>query len=385
MIKKLRSAALALLAAAAAASVTPAAAFTQTNVLQNVNVTFTIYQQGTVSSTGRKLPDKVTSFTTKNLLAALEDVTGINFGAGAKLVQSTVFASETIATGAPVYSNAVSTNLAVATNVGYLNVGGPSGANLYGFNFTNPAGGLLVLVISNSTFISNYDGTLTTNIVSNIGGPTTNSVAIDTNGGLTILTPSLNGSGQLTNVLVFTEQLVSNAPTTNVFTNVSSTLNVLYGGTANNLYPLTNYIEFFTNSAEVVTESGLGLDTTNGVVTSQSGFSISNMLVSYFSTDSADNLNIYLTGFVKQSLKIDTLSGRGATAVSEDIFGASATWNVIGSGYSGGGFIASSTDPTAVFVTNYVDGNFVAGYLTNTTPVVVQGTVSISFLKNLPQ
>jgi len=377
MIKPLRSVVLALLGAAAVATVAPAAAFTQTNVLQNVNIQFTIYQQGAVNNAGTKLPDKVSSFNTKTLIAAMEDVTGVSFGTGAKLVQSTVYSIATVNTGSPVYSTILSTNLPIALSNSYLIVGG---SELYGF-LGDPG----VVVISNNTFISNYTGTLTNNVVSNFGAPTTNSVIIDTTNGLTTLTPSTNGSGFVTNVNILTQQLVSNAPTTNIFTNMSSSIDILYDGTQNLLYPLSNYMMFFTNSAEVVTESGTGLDTGNAVVNSQNGFSISNLLISYFTTDHSDNLNIYLTGFVKQALKVDVLSGHGANEVKEDIFGATATWNVIGSGYSGGGFIASSTDPTAVFVTNYVKGSFVAGYLTGTAPVVVQGTVSLSFLKNLPQ
>ena len=71
--------------------------------------------------------------------------------------------------------------------------------------------------------------------------------------------------------------------------------------------------------------------------------------------------------------------------VAEDIFGASSTWSVIGSGYSGGSFSSTNSTGTAISVANYVDGNFVNGYLINPNPVVVQGTVTLSFLKNLPQ
>jgi hypothetical protein len=374
MNRFLKSATLALGAVATAAMVTPAAAFTQTNVLQNVNVQFTIYKQGQVSSTGKKLPDVVTSFSTKNLIGALEGVTGVNFGAGAKLVISTVYADTNITIGSPGFSNTITTNLALATNE-VLNVGG---ASLYGI-YGNPG----TIVISGNSFISNYSGTLDTNVVSD----SNDSVTIDTNAGfITTLTPSTNGSGafaDVTNILVNSEYQVSNAPTTNVFTNVLNSIDVLYGGAANLLYPVTNYITFFTNSPEIVVEGGINLGTTSPAITSQNGFSISNLLITYFTTTSAtNNLNINLTGFVKQTLKIDVLSGHGATEVAEDIFAASSTWSVIGSGYSGGSF---TDTPTGVPVSNYVDGNYVAGFLTGTTPVVAQGTVTVSFLKNLAQ
>jgi hypothetical protein len=375
MNKLLRSAVLALLAATA--TVVPAVAFTQTNVLQNITLQLTIYQQGAVAVGGKKLPDKVTSFNTKNLISALEGVTGTNFGAGAKLVQSTVYANANITTGSPGFSNGITTNFSLATNE-TLNVGG---ATLFGI-FGDPG----VVVISSNSFISNYAGSLSTDVVST----TNNSLIINTNAGyITTLTPTTNGSGALedvTNVAVSSQLQVSNAPSTNVFTNVSTSIDILYGGTANLLYPITNYMAFFTNSQEIVVEAGVGLDTATPALTSQSGFSISNLLVSYFTTASAtNNLNLNLTGFVKQAMKIDVLSGHGASEVAEDIFGASSTWSVIGSGYSGGSFSSTNTAGTAVPVANYVDGIFVPGYLINPNPIVVQGTVTLSFLKNLPQ
>ena len=383
MTKLLRSAAMVLVAIVAAVTSPPAVAFTQTNVLQNINVQFSIYQQGTVNATGTKLPDKVTSFSTKNLLSALSAVTGVNFGTGAKLVQSTVYAVTNLTIGSPGYSNSFSTNLAIATN-GYLTVGG---VPLYG----TATGDIGIEVISNNSFTTTSTGfalvgQLETNIVSDVAGASTNSITIYTNGpfgALTTFTPSTNDAGFDTNVLVVSQVQVSDAPNTNIFTNVSTSIDVLYGGTENLLYDVSDYLIFSsTNSPEIVVESGVGLETANPGLISQTGYCISNLLISYFTTNSANNLNLNLTGFVKQALKVDVLSGHGPTAVAEDIFGASATWSVIGFGYSGGGFIPSTTDPSAVPV--YLEGDFF-GYLTNTTPVVVQGTVSVSFLKNLPQ
>ena len=119
MIKPLISAALALWTAAVTATAATAVTHTQTNVLQNINLQLTIYQQGATNANGKKVANQVTSYTTKSLIAALEAVTGSNFGNGAKLVQSTVYSNVTIT----VYTTVLSTNLALATN-SYLSIGG---------------------------------------------------------------------------------------------------------------------------------------------------------------------------------------------------------------------------------------------------------------------
>jgi hypothetical protein len=58
----------------------------------------------------------------------------------------------------------------------------------------------------------------------------------------------------------------------------------------------------------------------------------------------------------------------------EDIFGASSTWNVNGSGYAGG-----------TYTTNTTSVPIFSGFLTNANPIVVEGSVNVSFLKNLVQ
>jgi hypothetical protein len=373
MIKPLISAALALWAAAATAT----AATTQTNVLQNINLQLTIYQQGATNS--KKVTDQVASYTTKSLIAALEAVTSQQFGAGAKLVQSTVYSNVTVPIGPAVISTNLSTNLALAAN-SYLNVGGDK--FFYGYfdsNYNNAG----IMTISNNTIITGpYAGGIPNNVLSVVTGGITNtneSVAIETNA-LTTLTPSTNGSGAVTNVLVVTEQ-VATGPTESILTNMPSSIDILYNGAANTLYPVTNYLSFSPISpAEIVVETGSGLDTTNALtvtnLASQTGFSIQGLTINYSSPTGSNNLTLSLQGFVKQALKVDTLAAKKGTnaAVVADIFGASSTWNVIGFGYAGGTY---TTNPTSVPI--------FFGYLTNASPIVVEGSVNVSFLKNLAQ
>ena len=362
MIKALISAALALWTAA----VTATAATTQTNVLQNINLQLTIYQQGATNN--RRVADQVTAYTTKSLIAALGAVIGTNFGAGAKLVQSTVYSNVPITTGSAVLSNILSTNLALATNAGsYLNVGGKP---FYGFY-----GDLGILVISNNTFITNGFGNITTDIVSTVGGPTTNSVTIDTNAGfITTITPSTNGSGAVTNVAVVQTQGTP-APTESILTNVSSGIDILYGGTNNMLYSVDNYLGFSPISpAEIVVETGSGLDTTNANLASQTGFSIQGLTINYYTPTGSNNLTLSLQGFVKQTLKVDILNSHNPKIV-EDIFGANATWNAIGNGYAGGTYTTNPTNAVQIL----------DGYVTNASPIVVEGSINVSFLKNLAQ
>jgi hypothetical protein len=377
MIKPLISAALALWTAAATATAATAVTYTQTNVLQNINLQLTIYQQGATNPNGKKVADQVTSYTTKNLIAALGAATGSNFGAGAKLVQSTVYSNATITTGPAVFSTVLSTNLALATN-SFLSIGV---LKLYGSFYGSDSNNAGTLTISNDTFISGeLTGGIATNVLSVVTGGTTNeSVTIETNA-LTTLTPSTDTNGFVTSVAVLTQMQEAPAPTKSILTNVSSEIAILYGGTANTLYPVTNYLSFSTNSAEIVVETGSGLGTTNALtvtnLASQTGFSIQGLTINYFTLTGPTNLILTLQGFVKQALKVDTLAAKHGTnaAVVEDIFGASSTWNVIGSGYAGGTY---TTNPTSVPI--------LGGYLTNASPIVVEGSVNVSFLKNLPQ
>jgi len=343
MIKPLICAALALWAAATAT------AATQTNILQNINLQLTIYQQGATNANGRKIADQVTSYTTKSLITNLEAVTGQTFEPGAKLVQSTVYPSVDL----------LSTNLTLATN-SYLSVGG---IPFYG-SFYGNAG---TMTISNNTIIiGEFPGDIPNSILSVVTDGTTNeSVAIETNASTT-LTPSTDTNGFVTNVAVVT-------------LGQATTIDILYGGTANNLYSVNNYLSFTTNnSAEIVVETGSGLNTTNALtvtnLASQTGFSIQGLTINYFTPTGPNNLTLSLQGFVKQSLKVDTLYARGTNRIVEDIFGASSTWNVNGSGYAGGTY---TTNPTSVPIPG--------GFLTNASPIVVIGSVSVSFLKNLPK
>jgi hypothetical protein len=361
MIKRLRYTALALLAAA----VTATAATTQTNVLQNINFQLTFYQQGPTNS--RKVLDKVTSFTTKNLITALGLVTTNNFGPGAKLVLSTVFSNVTIDTGSAAYSNVLSTNLALPTNNSTLIIGGghigfdTDTFTIIGNQLTDTNTGIII-TINGEVVAADYD-------------PTNENVTINTNAGFkTTLTPSTNIFGQVTNVAVLMQQ----APTLSIFTNVSSSIDILYG-LNNTLYPVTNYLIFSNSPTEIVVKTGSGLDTTNANLVSQIGFSIQGLTINYAGPT---NLTLNLQGFVKQALKVDTLYVHGKIRIVADIFGASSTWNVIGSGYTGGIYLPASTTNVS---TNVVQMGGLGGFLTNASPIVVEGAINVSFLKNLAQ
>ena len=375
MIKSLRAAFVVWVAAAVTAGAgTSTVNYTQTNVLQNVNLQLTIYQQGPTNSNGKKVAAQITSYTTKNLIADLSAITGQQFPAGSKLVLSTVYASATVPVSTGIYSTVLSTNLALGTN-DVLNVGGVP--LFYGFN-----GDSGILTISSNTITSQSLGSIpsnmTTNTVTDAGSPS-ESVTINTNSGsITTITPSTNGTGDyedVTNVLIVTQQ----APTIVVFTNISSSIDILNPGAPATLFPVDNYLSFGTNgSAEIVVETGTGLNTTNALtvtnLVSQLGFSVQGLTISNYSIATGSNiLTLNLMGFVKQSLKVDTLYSHGTNKIVADIFGANSTWNVFGAGYTGG-----------LYFTNLVPfGTSV--YLTNAIPIVAEGSINVSFLKNLPQ
>ncbi|MGD0815524.1 MAG: hypothetical protein ABSA83_18150 [Verrucomicrobiota bacterium] len=343
-----------------ATALLPMPASAQTNVLQNINLQLTIYQQGPTNSTGRKVADQVTSYTSKNLIAALESVTGQSFGNNAKLVLSTVYANVTVPIPSAVTSTILSTNMPFPTN-SYLSVGG--------IPFYSPFG---TETISDGALTGDFSSsTIPNSVLSVVTGGTTNaSVSINTNVGcITTITPSISNSGAVTNVLIVTLE----TPTETVLTNVSSSIDVLSG--TSSLYPVNNYLSIGTNSAEIVVEAGFGLNSTNALLVSQTAFSIQGLTINYYTPTGSTNLILGLQGFVKQALKLDTLAARNGTnsAVVADIFGASSTWNVNGYGYVGG-----------TYTTNLTSVPIFSGYLTNAVPVVAEGSVSISFLKNLP-
>lgn len=376
MIKSLRAAVLSWVAAAVTVAAGPSPVnYTQTNVLQNVAIQLTLYQQGATNASGTKVADQVTSYTTKNLIADLGTVTSQQFGSGAKLVLCSVYSNITITTSAAVYSNYFSTNLALTTNQ-TLDVGGL--ALFYGINGDSGR-----LTISDGVVTpANPElppANITSDVVSVVGNPG-ETVTINTNAQyITTITPSTNGTGNsedVTNVVIVTQFQSSPATTANILTNISNSIDILYGGAANALYPVTNYLSFSTsNSAQIVVESGTRLNTTNAAnLSSQSGFSIQGLIINYFMPTGPTNLTLTLQGFVKQALKIDTLYSHGTNKVVEDVFGASATWNAFGAGFAGG-----------AFTTNQTSAPILGGYLTNANPVVAEGSVNISFLKNLPQ
>jgi hypothetical protein len=364
MIRLVRFAALFFWVAALTATAKTPVTYTETNVLQNISLQLTIYQQGATNSNGKKVSDQVTSYNTKSLIQALGTVTGNNFGNSAKLVQSTIYTNVTILVPSGASSTVLSTNLALTTN-SYLIIGG---VQRYG-TFNDPG----IIELDGNAFVANAFGNISSNIISLVtSNVTVQTVAINTNVGfVTTFTPSTDTNGLDTSVLIATQSI----QTESVLTNLSTTVGILYGP-SDIFFPVGNYFNFSTNDAsEVVVETGSGLDTTNTLtvtnLASQTGYSIQTMTINYSMPTGPTNLFLSLEGFVKQALKVDTLYSRGTNKVIEDIFGASANWNVIGSGYAGGTFTTNTTVP--------------GGYLTNANTVAVEGTVNISFLKNLPQ
>jgi hypothetical protein len=333
-------------------------------VLQNISIALTVYEQGATNANGKSVADKVVSFSTRDLIAAIGAVTDQDFGNNAKLVQSTIYSNVTVVTGPGVYSNYFSTNLAITTNNLNLSIG----ASIVDLG-TNVG-----TISTNQLTDSVGEVTISTNVIAILGN-TNKNVTIDTNAGfVTTLTPETNNSGTFTNLAVVTQRQISPPPTASVLTNVSSSLDILYGGSANALFPVTNYISLNAISPEIVVEAGSGLDTTNALtvsnLASQTGYSIQGLQINY---SGASNMTLSLQGFVKQGLKVDVMSARDPKAV-EDIFGASSTWNVNGFGYAGGEF---TTNPTPVSI--------MGGYLTNASSIVVQGSVNVGFLGNLAQ
>lgn len=220
---------------------------------------------------------------------------------------------------------------------------------------------------------------ITTNVVAVATNPSTFVTFITNAGYETTFIPFTNSSGLLTNVAVVSQIPGSTNLTESIFTNISTTVQIMYGN--GKYYPVSNYIAFSTNSPEIVAETGTDLNTATPNLASQSGYSISNLVINYFEADGTSNLAVNLEGFVKQTLKVDIFARHGRNTVYADILGANSTWTVIGSGYYGGTFTSSGGTP----VTNYVAGQLTNGFLTNTAPVVVEGTVNVSFLENLAQ
>jgi hypothetical protein len=356
MTKRLISCALAVGAAVGLA----VAAKAQINVLQNISLQLTIYQQGATNPNGRKVSDQVIAYTTKSLITNLEAVTGQPFGSGAKLVLSTLYSNTSA--GSAIYSTLFSTNLALASNTSLI-IGGLPYYGDYDDTATNNYG---VMMLSNNTILSgDSPGSIRNSIVSVVttSDVTNASVALDTNA-LATLTPSTDANGDVTNVAVLEQQVTAGSGVP-IVSNGPTTIAILYDGA--NLYPVTNYIGVSQISpAQIVVETGKGLDTTNALtvtnLASQTGFSIQGLNINYSTPSGSNYLNLDLQGFVKQTLKVDTLAAKKGTntAVVADVFGANATWNVNGWGDMGEN-------------------------VTNASPIVVDGTVTVSFLKNLAQ
>ena len=328
----------------------------QTNVLQNININLTVYQQNATNAT--RVTDKVTTFNTKDFIEALGVVTGTNFGTSAKLVFSTVYGSVTQTIGSATYVTVLSSNWSLPANTETLSVDGS----------------LIYSPFSTITITSNQTatGSVATNVILTPNGSVTN----NTNSGfVTTLTPSV--AGGVTNIALLVQQETSPAPTETVLSEISSGVGILYGP-ENTFFPVSDYLTFSTNSAEIVVESGSGLNTTNELtssnLTAQTAYSIQGLNINYFtaSSGSTNNLMLGLTGFVRQSMKVDHIGKKA----SVDVFGAGASWNAIGPGYAGGTFTTNSSNAIPILS---------AGYLTNASPIVAEGTVTVSFLKNLAQ
>jgi hypothetical protein len=425
MKNKLATFAIAILVAGATAT---AFAATKTNVVENINVNLTVYQQyvpgssgygtaatGGTNATGTKLLDHVSTLTSKDIIGSLITVTGTNFGNSAKLVLVTTY-SNIVSTNAPYLTNGETiSNVTVSTNgdpTVAVNVGGVSVASNI-FETTN-------LVVTNDRgFVyilagDSFEGSLTTNtvmVLSNGAAISTNT--INTNGGYLTTIAASPTNGQITNVSITTQV----GTVSNLFEAVyGPNVNVMWGTAAAPVFTdVNNYVSgYFSDAVQAQSDKDLAdgfyPNSTNAALynlyvsnlTAETAVGIANFYLGYFTTATSGtgtnnlllngNYGSNPSGFNKVSLKVDTLKAKShdSAAVVEDIYDATATATVSGSGYIGGTYIptnAGSGIDVGNYATEYKPGTniVITGGITNAVPIVVDGTISVTFLKNLPQ
>jgi hypothetical protein len=437
MIKKLNILATALLTLGATmitppAGAAPVSVFHSTNVLRSVSVKLKVYQQyvpgapanqyGTPAAGGTnaaltKLVSRDATLTSKSIIAALGAATGSNsvWTPNPQLVLSEIFSNVSYSIITSLTNDAstitLSTNgrnvldfvpntneygtddavqIPVGSTVLITNV---NGTNLEAFNAdglaNNYASNSFPIPITNGGFV--YE-----NATDSLAGP----VAIATNAGVwttLVAVRATNIAGDatyiVTNIVVTTFTNVF----TNVFTNIQGQnkykVEVMYGSaSAPSFADVSAFLTIYPTSYGIINETGHAIGTTNPAVAltniqTESGVSTAFAGLNYFvpTADSMSNLNLSLNGIVASSMKIDSLS-TGRNPVKEDLFGSSATFTVTGSG-SAQGVFETNTSPVGneVFVSENIGTNYVAGSVSNAVPIVVEGTIDVSFLKNLPQ
>jgi hypothetical protein len=435
MNKTLKKFAIAILATGATVAATTAMAVTDTNTytnaIQTVSITLTAYTNaGKYNATATTVGgEKPVTINTKAIIAALSNASAnipafsnFNWGHSPALVIATQF----ISTNVPLYTtNAVLTNTALlsTTNAATVyfnsnNLAGPNGlvigSNTVGTFGTNLSGGYAM--ISNNAASSTNAGTnvittfgnwsqggsAITNYISFLGtnGSTDTAVsnatgAFLTNVGLwTLITAATNVSGQ-TNLTIYTLSNTFAGTVTNFQTNNYSTLQVQGGTASAPVFADISSGGFITRGLSG--EAILAATGTNLLKTNQYGHivyltktydSIESLHIKLFGvtgTGVLDNMSLDLSGFAKLMDKFDVLHTFPHVATNE-VGETTSTASIAGGGYIGGTFLATNSgglntvilpvpEFTNAFTTNI--GEITVGELTNTIPVVVEGTITV--------
>jgi hypothetical protein len=424
MINKLKTFATAILVTGATVIATNAPADPSTNmqVVDNVQIALKFYSQGALKANNKgvttSLPVVTQTYTTADLLSQLAKIGTVpgytTFTKSDKLVYTTSF-GDIYVTNPPLVTNAsLSTNVDVAAVDNADNLTVTVGGVAVGTNefetYTN-------VVITNQTLYygtNTFPGTaLTTNtfiVTSNTTPISTN--VFDTNTGAEVVITASPTTGDISNfnILSLTGTVIT------VYTN-SSSPSVSYLGiltAANNtssgatVIPLTNFVSDGQRGSTIYQEAGKDLTTSNFLgtnITSETTYKDSTLTVTAFVTNdstSVTNLYFQVAGFDKSVLKAVDLTVKGTAKTPKQIFdlNGSENFDVSGYGAEGGVFTNSAAATNAPFTTSqFVSSEFpdaapgvtngtysgVSGYLTNATPIVIEGTITTSFLKAYPQ
>jgi len=227
MIKTLKTFAIAMLAAGATVTATEAA--TKTNVVENIAVNLTIYQQyvpgastygtptaGGTNATNLKLYDHMSTLNTKDIIAGLSAATGTNFSSmrSPALVLVTAY-SNVVVSNLPLITNlSFSTNIPVAStdtnNTLAINIGGVTTVTTNtlettNVSITNDGFGDVELRIGTNTTIAGFLSTNT--VIVSIGTTNVSTNIIDTNDLSTeTIISAMPTNGAITNFNILTLQ-----------------------------------------------------------------------------------------------------------------------------------------------------------------------------------
>ena len=398
----------------------PAAPSTNMQIVDNISLHLQVFSQGPLNSHGTVLPALQKTLLSTDLLKELANVVpGYTYKPGDKLVYSTIY-SNFLVTNADLGLTNLNTNVAVpapgaGSNISFTIAGVPVATNT--IETTN-------IVITNSLM---YLGSatnapvafITTNtvVINTNGVPASTNASFDTNATFLTTVSALPTNGTITNL-----NILSVSGTTNLlFTNVpsySNMLAIMQGGTAKapNLISVTNWIDPGANG-KIYQETGKNLTKTNfdGTnITAQTVYKFQGFSINCFVTNgtSTSNLILDVSGFTKAIAKVINLTVGGTAKTAKEIFlvNGNTTSDVSGSGHQGGTFLPYYIGNVATngpnHATNvsifddsfFVQGNFVNGggvtngtygnvygFLTNATPIIAEGTITVSFLKAYPQ